>query len=298
MLEKRESASKPDRGIVAIETRGFNQDRARVIVLRRRFLAPKRHGSCRRISHTPYPLPISTAWAKYFYCAALWPWCFRHKPQRRQPLTPTSLTFTYQSGSATLPAAQTVSVKASSGTPTFTTGISPSAAAAPWLTVTPSSGTLPATLNVLVNPTSLPLGIYNTASVAVTVAGVAAPVNIAVTLTVTAPPAHLTLNWATLSFAAPGTTGAQSVVLSTDGLPISFTATSGAKWLLLNTPTSGTPASAVTGVVASPANPVTLTVSIDPPALAALVPQTAPYVAKITVVASGPPWRSSRRILQ
>lgn len=42
VLEKRESASKPDRGIVAIETRGFNQDRERIVVLRRRFLAPKR----------------------------------------------------------------------------------------------------------------------------------------------------------------------------------------------------------------------------------------------------------------
>ena len=42
VLEKRDSASKPDRGIVAIETRGYNQNRDRVIVLRRRFLAPKR----------------------------------------------------------------------------------------------------------------------------------------------------------------------------------------------------------------------------------------------------------------
>ena len=44
VLEKRESAGKPDRGIVAIETRGFNQNRGRIIVLRRRFLAPKRDG--------------------------------------------------------------------------------------------------------------------------------------------------------------------------------------------------------------------------------------------------------------
>ena len=44
VLEKRESASKPDRGVIAIETRGFNQDRARIVVLRRRFLAPKRNG--------------------------------------------------------------------------------------------------------------------------------------------------------------------------------------------------------------------------------------------------------------
>jgi len=43
VLEKRDSASKPDRGIVAIETRGFNQNRERIIVLRRRFLAPKQN---------------------------------------------------------------------------------------------------------------------------------------------------------------------------------------------------------------------------------------------------------------
>jgi acyl dehydratase len=42
VLEVRESKSKTDRGIVAIETRGFNQNHERVIVLRRAFLAPKR----------------------------------------------------------------------------------------------------------------------------------------------------------------------------------------------------------------------------------------------------------------
>jgi len=42
VLEKRESQSKPDRGIIAVETRGFNQNAERVIVLRRRFLVPKR----------------------------------------------------------------------------------------------------------------------------------------------------------------------------------------------------------------------------------------------------------------
>ncbi len=42
VVEMRESASKPDRGIVGIETRGFNQNRERIIVLRRAFLAPKR----------------------------------------------------------------------------------------------------------------------------------------------------------------------------------------------------------------------------------------------------------------
>jgi acyl dehydratase len=42
VLEKRESASKLDRGIVAIETRSFNQKRERILVLRRKYLAPKR----------------------------------------------------------------------------------------------------------------------------------------------------------------------------------------------------------------------------------------------------------------
>jgi len=42
VLERRESESKPDRGIVYIETRAFNQRGERVLVLRRRFLAPKR----------------------------------------------------------------------------------------------------------------------------------------------------------------------------------------------------------------------------------------------------------------
>jgi acyl dehydratase len=42
VLEVRESKSKPDRGLVHVETRAFNQSGERVMVLRRRFLAPKR----------------------------------------------------------------------------------------------------------------------------------------------------------------------------------------------------------------------------------------------------------------
>jgi len=45
VLEKRESASKPDRGIVTIETRAYNQNRERILVLRPKYLAPKRGGS-------------------------------------------------------------------------------------------------------------------------------------------------------------------------------------------------------------------------------------------------------------
>lgn len=42
VLDKRESESKSDRGIVYVETRGFNQRGETVLTLRRRVLVPKR----------------------------------------------------------------------------------------------------------------------------------------------------------------------------------------------------------------------------------------------------------------
>lgn len=42
VLEVRESRTKPDRGVVYIETRAFNQRGERVLTMRRRFLVPKR----------------------------------------------------------------------------------------------------------------------------------------------------------------------------------------------------------------------------------------------------------------
>jgi len=47
VLERRDSASKPDRGIVHIETRAYNQNRERILVLRRHYLAPKRDNDTR-----------------------------------------------------------------------------------------------------------------------------------------------------------------------------------------------------------------------------------------------------------
>lgn len=192
---------------------------------------------------------------------------------------PTSLTFTYQLGALNLPPGQTLSVKASSGIQSYT-----AATDQPWLTVSPDQGNLPATLTVKVNPISMSVGTQPAAHVVVTVTGLPA-LSVPVTLTVTPPPATLTLNPTSLSFAAPPTPVAtQTFTLTTDGLPISYTATSGAAWLTLNAD-GGTPASSVTGVVLSPANPVTLTVTVDPSILS---PQTTPYSAKVTVVASGP----------
>lgn len=42
VLDKRESRSKPDRGVIHVETRGFNQRDETVLTLRRRVLVPKR----------------------------------------------------------------------------------------------------------------------------------------------------------------------------------------------------------------------------------------------------------------
>ncbi len=42
ILEVRESASRPDRGIVYIETRAHNQRDEKILTMRRRFLVPKR----------------------------------------------------------------------------------------------------------------------------------------------------------------------------------------------------------------------------------------------------------------
>ena len=42
ILEVRESRSRPDRGIVYMESRGYNQREEQILTLRRRFLVPKR----------------------------------------------------------------------------------------------------------------------------------------------------------------------------------------------------------------------------------------------------------------
>jgi acyl dehydratase len=42
VLDKRESSSKPDRGVVTVETRGYNQDGQEVLSFRRKVLVPKR----------------------------------------------------------------------------------------------------------------------------------------------------------------------------------------------------------------------------------------------------------------
>jgi acyl dehydratase len=42
VIDVRESSSKPDRGVVTVETRGYNQDGVEVLFFRRKVLIPKR----------------------------------------------------------------------------------------------------------------------------------------------------------------------------------------------------------------------------------------------------------------
>ena len=49
MLEKRESSSRPDRGVVTVETRGFNQRGEEVCYFRRKVMVPKRDAAPPRV---------------------------------------------------------------------------------------------------------------------------------------------------------------------------------------------------------------------------------------------------------
>src|SRR5579871_351155 len=183
---------------------------------------------------------------------------------------PAALNYTYQIGAAKLPAVQTISVKVSSGTPAFT-AVTPNTDA--WITVDPSGGNLPATVNVRVNPTTLPASTY-TSTVTITVTGIA-PVVIPVTLVVSPPLPTLGVSSAAITLnLTPFSTSVQTVTLSTNGAPISFTATAGAKWVTV-TPTVG---------VVLPGALTNLTITI---ATTTLAPQVNPYTAKVTLALSG-----------
>jgi len=188
------------------------------------------------------------------------------------PLTasssPNAVTFTYQIGNSTLPAAQNVSVHASAGTPTYTV-----TTADPWVTATPSTGSLPITLSVQVNPSSLSAGTY-TSIIDVQVAGIALPVQISVTLVVTLANGGLTLIPNTISFTMPPSPQFTMVQALAANVPVSYTATSGDAWLTIS-PNIG---------IVLPGAPATFTIIVDSSTLA---PQSTVYNGKITIVTSG-----------
>jgi uncharacterized protein (TIGR03437 family) len=143
------------------------------------------------------------------------------------------------------------------------------ASGAPWLTVTPNSGTSPATLMAVINSSGLTAGLYN-GSIVVTTAYGNLTVSVALTVVssdqLTASPASLSL-----TASADGTAVTQSLAVVATGAAaqVTFTAsTANGTWLSV-APSSGT-------------TPVTATVSANPSALAA-----GTYAGSITVASPG-----------
>jgi uncharacterized protein (TIGR03437 family) len=209
------------------------------------------------------------AWAAFGLCAA-----GMAQTLPSITATPAALSFNYQLGAATLPVAQALAIKRSpAGTALDFTVTAP--VTSPWLIVTPSTGKTGTSVSVRVNPTSLPAGAY-AADVQVSSAGAVDVATISVSLAIKNPPPRMTLAPASLPFAyltdQSLPVDPQSMTVSTDGEPLSFTAAvSGGAWL--------TAAPALGIAVAG--SPVTLTVSV---ATAGLLPGA--YTGKVTLTSA------------
>ncbi|HEX7287913.1 MAG TPA: N,N-dimethylformamidase beta subunit family domain-containing protein, partial [Candidatus Angelobacter sp.] len=181
--------------------------------------------------------------------------------------TPSSLTFNGNFQAAS-PAPQTVQLGGTTSGILAWTAVS----TAPWLSVTPGSGTTPVTLQVSANTSGLAGGTY-TGSIRVTsLAAPNSPLNISVTLNVIVPPPAIVLSPASMSFQAltgQASPPAQTLQILNGGTgSFSWTASSNASWLTI----SG----------ASGATPATINVSANSAGLAAGV-----YTGSITVSATG-----------
>lgn len=182
---------------------------------------------------------------------------------RTLTVSPTSLSFTATVGGSS-PGAQSVAVSASPNA-SFTA----SRGTATWLSVSPTSGTTPATLSVSANVSGLAAGTYN-GTITVTGNGLTRTVAVTFTVTTSGTPT-LTVSPTSLSFAATvggSSPGAQSVSVSASP-NASFTASKGSATWLTVSPTSGT-------------TPATLSVSANLTGLAA-----GTYTGTITVTGNG-----------
>ncbi|HTC62468.1 MAG TPA: hypothetical protein VK709_06470 [Candidatus Saccharimonadales bacterium] len=156
-------------------------------------------------------------------------------------VSPLTMTFNYQQGSPT-PASQPIMV---TGTPT---GLAFTAVAsgASWLSVSPSSGTLPGTTNTSVTPGTLPPGTYTGGKVTITATGATGSpqiVNVTLVITSVTTTSELTVTPNSLNFTSQqggSTPSPQSLnVRDSANKHDSFTASySGGSWVRLN-PTSG-----------------------------------------------------------
>ena len=180
--------------------------------------------------------------------------------------TPSTLQFAYMTG-GTAPAAQPIQIAASGGALSFT-----ATSSASWLSVTPASGTTPASLSVSVAPAGMSPGNY-TGNIQITAAGASnSPISVAVTLTVTAVPPTLGVSPQALTYnytfgGAHPAAQTLSIVNAGSG-SLSWTASASAFWIGLSATTGNAPA--------------TLSVSVNPANLAA-----GTYTSSVQIAAAG-----------
>jgi hypothetical protein len=158
---------------------------------------------------------------------------------------------------------------------------------APWLSVTPSSGTAPATLSAKVDKSGLAAGTY-TATITITPAS-GSPVTVPVSLKVSAPP-RLGAQPSSLSFSYTAGAAAPAAkvfdVRNDGGGSLVFSASEDAAWMSI-TPTGGSAPRNVS-VTVSPAGLAPGTYTADVTLTAAGVANS-PLLVPVTLTVSGPP---------
>jgi uncharacterized protein (TIGR03437 family) len=135
-------------------------------------------------------------------------------------VSPASVTFSYQVGSATLPASSKVTVTLPTGTPNSTVVVAQASSAPAWLVVTPASGYSPLALTLTANPTGLPPGTYP-GSIAISTVPATMSLTIPVNLMVSNPPSSLVVISPSANYTA--------ATSSTNGT-LTFSYTTGAAW--------------------------------------------------------------------
>lgn len=156
--------------------------------------------------------------------------------------TPASLSFAYVLG-GTNPASQSINITA-----TQTATISTSVTNGPWLTVTNSGASTPATLTVGVNASSLASGNY-LATISITSTGASnSPLIVPISLVVSNKPTFAA-SPASLTFTAQGGANPASQSVNVSGsAPLTFTAAPSPIWLTVSVASSTTPSTIVATV--------------------------------------------------
>ncbi|HUA57356.1 MAG TPA: hypothetical protein VML19_01290 [Verrucomicrobiae bacterium] len=147
--------------------------------------------------------------------------------------TPGSLSFSYQINSSTFPAAAKVTVTLPTAISSLPLSVSVSSTPQGWLTVTPSSGNAPLTLQVVVNPTSLAPGSYVGTITINTVPSSSNPAVVSANLLISNPPSVLSVTSPSSNYTAPAsgtnsptltfafTTGTSAAIPATSELDVS-----------------------------------------------------------------------------